>query len=403
MPPFGVFASEFLILTTAMREQPWATPFLLLALGVAFAAVFGRVQPMVFGETTAQAPAAPPAMMPVFVHLGARADARPVHSAVPRRLVPAGGAADRLGAETSLTLHGSNVARDCAGAPGVRAPSRSTRRLAPGVPATCAASGGAAGRALGARRPRPRRGCTPRASPMPTGCSCSSSTLPDADARYPGLARSFPAANRMQRAAFDLSASRATRRSAARGCATRELARGRTFRCAAISIAPPHAAAGRRTTYRSCASRATACTRSRSARCTRASSSPGHSASRSSARRCCKLEERLGYVHKGIEKRFEACAARRRAARRPRLAATPPSLTRGRTARRSKAIAESRRPARALWLRALRARARAHRQSSGRSRLLGNDARLRVRPRAVLAAARRSAARATARRSATAS
>ena len=29
MPPFGVFASEFLILTTAMREQPWATPFLL--------------------------------------------------------------------------------------------------------------------------------------------------------------------------------------------------------------------------------------------------------------------------------------------------------------------------------------------------------------------------------------
>ena len=29
MPPFGVFASEFLILITAMREQPWATPFLL--------------------------------------------------------------------------------------------------------------------------------------------------------------------------------------------------------------------------------------------------------------------------------------------------------------------------------------------------------------------------------------
>ncbi|HYC13767.1 MAG TPA: hydrogenase 4 subunit F, partial [Stellaceae bacterium] len=45
MPPFGVFASEFLILTTAMREQPWATPLLLLALGVAFAAVFSRVQP----------------------------------------------------------------------------------------------------------------------------------------------------------------------------------------------------------------------------------------------------------------------------------------------------------------------------------------------------------------------
>src|SRR5512136_1038910 len=50
LPPFGVFASEFLILTTAMREQPWATPILLTALGVAFAAIFGRVQPMVFGD-----------------------------------------------------------------------------------------------------------------------------------------------------------------------------------------------------------------------------------------------------------------------------------------------------------------------------------------------------------------
>ena len=70
MPPFGVFASEFLILTTAMRDQPWATPFLLLALGVAFAAVFSRVQPMVFGETSVKPLAHPPALVPVFAHLG---------------------------------------------------------------------------------------------------------------------------------------------------------------------------------------------------------------------------------------------------------------------------------------------------------------------------------------------
>jgi len=69
MPPFGVFASEFLILTTAMREQPWATPFLLAALGVAFAAVFSKVQPMIFGDTTATRLPVRPAMMPVFVHL----------------------------------------------------------------------------------------------------------------------------------------------------------------------------------------------------------------------------------------------------------------------------------------------------------------------------------------------
>jgi hydrogenase-4 component F len=69
MPPFGVFTSEFLILTTAIHDQPWATPLLLLSLGVAFAAVFSKVQPMVFGETTATRLPHRPAMTPVFVHL----------------------------------------------------------------------------------------------------------------------------------------------------------------------------------------------------------------------------------------------------------------------------------------------------------------------------------------------
>ena len=70
LPPFGVFASEFLILTTAMVAQPWATPFLLVALGIAFAAVFSKVQPMVFGETTARRLPLRPSMIPVFAHLG---------------------------------------------------------------------------------------------------------------------------------------------------------------------------------------------------------------------------------------------------------------------------------------------------------------------------------------------
>ncbi len=69
MPPFGVFASEFLILTTAMREQPWAAPFLFLALGVAFASMLVRVLPMVFGDSTLKPLAHPPALIPVFVHL----------------------------------------------------------------------------------------------------------------------------------------------------------------------------------------------------------------------------------------------------------------------------------------------------------------------------------------------
>ena len=69
MPPFGLFASEFLILTTAVQQHPWATPPLLGALAVAFAAIFSKVQAMVFGETTAQRLPHPPALVPVFLHL----------------------------------------------------------------------------------------------------------------------------------------------------------------------------------------------------------------------------------------------------------------------------------------------------------------------------------------------
>jgi hydrogenase-4 component F len=69
MPPFGVFASEFLILTTVMAQQPWAAPILLVSLGVSFAAIFGKVQPMVFGEASAARLPHRPALAPVFAHL----------------------------------------------------------------------------------------------------------------------------------------------------------------------------------------------------------------------------------------------------------------------------------------------------------------------------------------------
>jgi len=69
MPPFGVFASEFLVLITAMRDHPWATPILLLALGVAFGAIFTRVQSMVFGESKLERLPHSPALLPVFAHL----------------------------------------------------------------------------------------------------------------------------------------------------------------------------------------------------------------------------------------------------------------------------------------------------------------------------------------------
>ena len=42
---------------------------LLIALGIAFAAIFGKMQPIVFGETTARRLPHQPALIPVFAHL----------------------------------------------------------------------------------------------------------------------------------------------------------------------------------------------------------------------------------------------------------------------------------------------------------------------------------------------
>ena len=70
LPPFGVFASEFLLLTTAIKHYPWAAPILLIALGAAFAAMLGKVQDMVLGEPNVQPLAHNPALLPVFTHLG---------------------------------------------------------------------------------------------------------------------------------------------------------------------------------------------------------------------------------------------------------------------------------------------------------------------------------------------
>ena len=69
VPPFGVFTSEFMILTTAIHQHPWTTPFLLFGLAVAFASVFGKVQPMVFGESNVRHLPHQPALLPVFLHL----------------------------------------------------------------------------------------------------------------------------------------------------------------------------------------------------------------------------------------------------------------------------------------------------------------------------------------------
>jgi hydrogenase-4 component F len=69
MPPFGIFTSKFLIITTTINQQAWATPFILVALAVAFAAIFGKVQMMVFGVPKLRALEFKPSFIPFFIHI----------------------------------------------------------------------------------------------------------------------------------------------------------------------------------------------------------------------------------------------------------------------------------------------------------------------------------------------
>ncbi|MBF0565782.1 MAG: hydrogenase 4 subunit F [Nitrospirae bacterium] len=69
MPPFGIFTSEFLILTATIKDAPICAPFLLLGLGVAFAALFRSVQSMVSGNVPAYQKPITAAHVPVLLHM----------------------------------------------------------------------------------------------------------------------------------------------------------------------------------------------------------------------------------------------------------------------------------------------------------------------------------------------
>jgi len=68
-PPFGVFTSEVLLLTSTMQLWPWLTVTLLLGLAIAFAGLFRHLQPMVFGARPEGQVSIPVNMVPVAAHL----------------------------------------------------------------------------------------------------------------------------------------------------------------------------------------------------------------------------------------------------------------------------------------------------------------------------------------------
>lgn len=70
LPPFGVFMSEFLILTTTFARAPWLAVLLALGLLVAFGALLWRLQDLLLGEPTEPAHQVKASSLPLVVHLG---------------------------------------------------------------------------------------------------------------------------------------------------------------------------------------------------------------------------------------------------------------------------------------------------------------------------------------------
>ena len=196
--------------------------------------------------------------------------------------------------------------------------------------------------------------------------------LPDEDARYPDLSPIFPVANRMQRSAYDLvgvqcdaddqrpwtwQAAWPIDRFPLRrdfeaspkwepGEEDYSFVRVSGDGVHEIPVGPVHAGI----------------------------IEPGHFRFQIVGEKVLRLEERLCYVHKGIEKRFETLPVRRRAGSPAVSRGIARSPTHGRTHRQSKRWPVPTIPPRALWLRALALERERVANHLGDLGYLGNDA-----------------------------
>jgi hydrogenase-4 component F len=69
LPPFGVFASEFLILTTTFAREPWLALLPAFGLLVGFGALLMRLQGTIFGEPVGPAHRVDASSVPMVLHL----------------------------------------------------------------------------------------------------------------------------------------------------------------------------------------------------------------------------------------------------------------------------------------------------------------------------------------------
>jgi hydrogenase-4 component F len=69
LPPFGMFTSEFMLVSSTFARQPLLSVVLVAGLLVAFGALILRLQDIVFGEPSGKAHASQASYVPAFVHL----------------------------------------------------------------------------------------------------------------------------------------------------------------------------------------------------------------------------------------------------------------------------------------------------------------------------------------------
>lgn len=69
-PPFGIFMSEFLIVSSTFAREPWLAILLVFGLAVGFGALLLRAHEMAFGEPEGADAPSHASYVPLFIHLG---------------------------------------------------------------------------------------------------------------------------------------------------------------------------------------------------------------------------------------------------------------------------------------------------------------------------------------------
>jgi hydrogenase-4 component F len=69
LPPFGIFMSEFLIVTSTFARAPWLAALLVFGLLIAFGALLLRLHEVAFGEPTGSRAPVKASYLPLFAHL----------------------------------------------------------------------------------------------------------------------------------------------------------------------------------------------------------------------------------------------------------------------------------------------------------------------------------------------